>query len=656
MLVEVITLLLVCLLALQISQVVKTFLEHMVSVLGLFVIFVLVSFCATCMPHPRKWPCGWIFGVIMTLLIVARIDIVSLSEYLDVYPTTSHHNDDPTKQRLGTYHGLSCLDNSDNNQRCSKNILIVAPALRGHATPLVRIAKELLDRGYNVAFATHSHAMDWIPSNAAFISLGQFPLTSSELRKHLQKVSRDPSTFHGVRSLFNDIYLPSSQTMYQTLMPVIKELQPLVIVSDIAALGALDAAAQSGVPLVINNPTFPFSLESPPPWLPAWGTGLSIHMSLWEKCMNLFFPRLLSVALTPPFITLNKNRWSVDLPTYRSQHEIFREARILVNTAFGFDYSRRMPPLNSLVGVILPKVIKKSNVNDQLNLSLLGYQVQKNNVFQGVIVVCLGRMAQMEQWQAAELTQGLNDPRFNVIWIVPKGQKNLLPKKMPPGFSVQSAKSMGEQRLQLFANPSVRAVITAGGLQSVQEALYFGKPVIVIPFLADQVDVAARVVDQGVGITLSKIDFSAEEVKQGVLDLFGKIQPIVGHHGRTTFNLSPANSTFAENARRVGAMLNLSGGLDRAANIIESSIVSSNTHLRTYSLEQPWHRVFQVDIFVMYSAVCALAVVMFHCINLLIEYFWQRKFGKIDILIIFSFPCAFAALVVAFRRYVAQFE
>ena len=35
-----------------------------------------------------------------------------------------------------------------------------------------------------------------------------------------------------------------------------------------------------------------------------------------------------------------------------------------MNTAFGFDYSRRMPPLNSLVGVILPKVIKKSKVND----------------------------------------------------------------------------------------------------------------------------------------------------------------------------------------------------------------------------------------------------------------------------------------------------
>ena len=43
--------------------------------------------------------------------------------------------------------------------------------------------------------------------------------------------------------------------MYKTLMPVIAHLQPVVIVADIAALGALDAAAQSTVPLVGKNHT-----------------------------------------------------------------------------------------------------------------------------------------------------------------------------------------------------------------------------------------------------------------------------------------------------------------------------------------------------------------------------------------------------------------
>ena len=45
----------------------------------------------------------------------------------------------------------------------------------------------------------------------------------------------------------------------------------------------------------------------------------------------------------------------------------------------------------------------------------------------------------------------------------------------------------------------------------------------------------------------------------------------------------------------------------------------TNAHLRTYSLEEPWHRVYQVDIFVMYSAVCALAAIMFYVIQ---KVFW----------------------------------
>lgn len=41
-------------------------------------------------------------------------------------------------------------------------------------------------------------------------------------------------------------------------------------------------------------------------YIPAWGTGFPLSMSLWSRCLNILFPRLLSVALTPPFMHLNK--------------------------------------------------------------------------------------------------------------------------------------------------------------------------------------------------------------------------------------------------------------------------------------------------------------------------------------------------------------
>ena len=513
------------------------------------------------------------------------------------------------------------------------NVLIAAVALRGHATPLLRLGEELVNRGYNVSFATHTRGRDWVNSEcrgAHFVSLGKFPLSSNQLRKRLRSASADPSNFHGIRNLFNDIYLPSTADMFASLVPVIQALGPAVIVSDIAALGALDAAASTHTPLVVNNPTLPFSLESPPAWLPAWGTGHSIHMSLWEKCMNLFFPRLLSVALTPPFITLNKHRWSIDLPAFRSQHDIFREARILINTAFGFDHARAMPPLNELVGVIMPPKISAAMQDGDTIIEPPPLPIKKwlrggsssNRQFQGVVLVNVGRMAQMQDWQAAELVQGLTDPRFRVLWLVPNDQRrSLLPEQLPPTFRVKSMGSV--PHLQILADPSVRAVVSHCGLGSVQEALFFGKPVLCIPYLADQPDIAARVIDAGAGQYLNKLDFTADEINSKVAAIFGEVKPLQGHAGsngrrRLVPNLDPGNSSFAVNARRVGHFLRLAGGVHRAADVVESTIAAGSAHLRTYSLEQPWHRVRLVDVYAVYFAVVLLAAVFVHSVWLAI--------------------------------------
>ena len=79
---------------------------------------------------------------------------------------------------------------------------------------------------------------------------------------------------------------------------------------DIGTMGARDLAHSLDVPFVVNSPTLLFNLamdhNANPSFVPAWGSGLSSDMTLWERCMNLLFPRLLSVALTPPFMHINK--------------------------------------------------------------------------------------------------------------------------------------------------------------------------------------------------------------------------------------------------------------------------------------------------------------------------------------------------------------
>ncbi len=54
--------------------------------------------------------------------------------------------------------------------------------------------------------------------------------------------------------------------------------------------------------------------------------------------------------------------------------------------------------------------------------------------------------------------------------------------------------------LSVVSHPSVRVVLCACGAGVALEALLYGKPLLCLPALADQLDVAARVVDAGAGM------------------------------------------------------------------------------------------------------------------------------------------------------------
>ena len=73
-----------------------------------------------------------------------------------------------------------------------------------------------------VSFATHHRAREWVKSTGAnFLSLGRFPISPSELRATLKKISADPSMFRGLLTLFNDVYLPLFQPMYNEVLNII---------------------------------------------------------------------------------------------------------------------------------------------------------------------------------------------------------------------------------------------------------------------------------------------------------------------------------------------------------------------------------------------------------------------------------------------------
>lgn len=98
--------------------------------------------------------------------------------------------------------------------------------------------------------------------------------------------------------------------------------------------------------------------------------------------------------------------------------------------------------------------------------------------------------------------------------------------------------------------------ITHGGMNGVNEALYFNVPLLVIPQRWDQHMVAGRVADLGAGINLRNLDFTAGELSEAVERIF-------------------TDETYGRQSRIIGESLRATGGYRQAAEeILQYKIIN----------------------------------------------------------------------------------
>ena len=105
-------------------------------------------------------------------------------------------------------------------------------------------------------------------------------------------------------------------------------------------------------------------------------------------------------------------------------------------------------------------------------------------------------------------------------------------------------------QLGVLAHPNVRVFLTHGGGNGFHEGIYFGKPLLVMPFWLDCFDFAVRAIDSGVGLALDRPpSFTANEVAVKLKRLL-------------------AESSFHERTLYWGEQLRKAGGVSRAADLI----------------------------------------------------------------------------------------
>jgi UDP:flavonoid glycosyltransferase YjiC (YdhE family) len=102
----------------------------------------------------------------------------------------------------------------------------------------------------------------------------------------------------------------------------------------------------------------------------------------------------------------------------------------------------------------------------------------------------------------------------------------------------------------VLAHGNVKAFVSHCGINSVYESMVAGTPIVGIPMLSDQRDMAARVADAGVGLWVDKTRFTAAQL-------------------RTAIDRVRVDDSFRTRIAPIQTACTAAGGVRRAADLIE---------------------------------------------------------------------------------------
>lgn len=392
------------------------------------------------------------------------------------------------------------------------------PAL-GHARPMIVQARALVRRGFRVCLASFDELGALLAVEAPdipFLSAGTLRSSERERDEIAAEATAEPNFLKGLVRSFAGFSEETWAPLYDLLRREIARDRPQVLVADFATPAGLDAADASGVRVLVNNPDLlcmlPPGLLPPAPHVPLPFSGQSLYAITPLR-------RVLTRAAHPIFVSasrladsatfgrsLNAQRKTRELAPISHEAQL-RGRTIMVNCAFGLEYERALAPGIELVG---PMLEDEPPLPPDWSTWL--------SAGPPVVYASLGTIALPSPERLAALVDGLAVAGTRALLAVRPSTQQRLPAKLPE--QVRVVTWVPSQRLVL-AHPNVRVFVSHCGINSVHESVAGDTPIVGIPMVADQLDMATRVVDAGIGLKLDKQSFCATELRHAIDDVQG---------------------------------------------------------------------------------------------------------------------------------------
>ena len=391
--------------------------------------------------------------------------------------------------------------------------LFVVPPFFGHINPTLGIGAELLNRGHQVAWACLREI------NGRFVPKGgQFKVLPQEQEEHQKEIDRilslqdNGTKIRGIEILkfaMEATYIPFCKYMVGGILKVIDDFCPDVIVHDENMFAGAIGAVLREIPYVtsIAVPPGSFQPEGKFPEFEQWQTGQIIKLQEQfgvPGSNKIVYSKRLNLVYTSKDFVGNGDEFPAH---YKFVGPIIKGRQKVPGFNFEDLKGRKKPMVYVSLGTLLKGVRKE---------------------FFTKIVAAFGNQP---------LTViAATDPGVLDAW--------------PDNFIVQSFVPQSELLCE------VDAVIYHGGFNTVNEALFHGIPLIIIPMAYDQFHIASLVVNSGSGLSIRYKRLTVEELRKSLWEVV-------------------QNPTYKKAATKVGEGLKNAGGTDAAATLLEAVPIPS---------------------------------------------------------------------------------
>uniref|UniRef100_A0A383VEK4 Glycosyltransferase n=1 Tax=Tetradesmus obliquus TaxID=3088 RepID=A0A383VEK4_TETOB len=397
-----------------------------------------------------------------------------------------------------------------------KYFLFVSVPMHGHMNPLMAPAKVLLQQGHKVQFACFEEMKaKFQTAGIPFLSLGPDHL---QLGQHGDACLDPFKTVEEQSQVAVKMFFGWEVAMYPALMRVVQEAdgRPDVIVADIVTMAAVGVAEQLQLPLaLLGSLPIGMCLESLGlsqynaarhiPHQSFGGKVFAAKMSLFEKYWQNPRAKRSSMLQMQPLIDARiASRKELGLPPL--EEEIWAPMQVpagvprhtvLVASSWTMEIKREVPANWHLTGAMgvdfsvnYPPSLEDGDIKRFLEEGAAAGQF--------AVLVALGTIVVLKQQQVAQMAAAFASmPSVRFVWSLKEVCHAMLPAGYtPPNVLISS----WVPQPAVLGHPAVKAFVSHGGQNSTNEGLTAGKPILCMPFGADQPINAQLIADRGFGL------------------------------------------------------------------------------------------------------------------------------------------------------------